>query len=67
VLEEGEWAVTAEVKISYLRALQPGALDGSARVLRRSRTLAFLEAEVSGLGGGVAIRASSTWAISRRA
>ena len=66
VLEEGECAITAEAKISYLRAVRPGTLDGSARVLRRSRTLAFLEAEVSGPDKKVAVRASSTWAISRQ-
>lgn len=65
VLDESEWAVTAESKISYLRALRPGVLDGAAQVLRRSRNLAFLQAEVRGSDGNVALTASSTWAISR--
>ena len=43
VLEEGEWAVTAEVKLSFLRALRPGAIEGFASVVRRTRSLAFLE------------------------
>ena len=65
VLEEEEWAMTAEFKISFLRALSPGRLEGSARVLRRSRNLAFLEAQVMDEGGAIAVTASSTWAVSR--
>jgi uncharacterized protein (TIGR00369 family) len=65
VLEDGEWAMTAEFKISFLRALQPAALEGRGTVQRRSRTLAFLEAQVIGADGRVAATASSTWAISR--
>jgi uncharacterized protein (TIGR00369 family) len=65
VLETGEWAVTAEMKLSYLRALRPGALAGSARVIRRSRALAFLEASIAADGQEPAVLATSTWAISR--
>jgi uncharacterized protein (TIGR00369 family) len=67
VLEDGEWATTAEMKLSYLRALIPGAIHGSARVVRRTRTLAFLEGEVIGANGEPAALASSTWAIQRKA
>jgi uncharacterized protein (TIGR00369 family) len=65
VLEDGEWAMTAEFKVSFLRALQPATLEGKGTVQRRSRTLAFLEAQVIGADGRVAATASSTWAISR--
>src|SRR6266481_2828088 len=65
VLEEGEWAVTAETKVTYVRALKPSSLIGEARVVRRSRALAFLEASVAERGGEIAVLASSTWAISR--
>jgi uncharacterized protein (TIGR00369 family) len=65
VLEEEEWSVTAELKISFLRALSPGHLEGSARVLRRSRNIAFLEAQVMDEGGIIVVTASSTWAVSR--
>jgi uncharacterized protein (TIGR00369 family) len=65
VLEDGEWAMTAEFKISFLRALRPSPLNGSAKVLRRSRTLAFLEAQIAGEDGSIAVISSSTWAISR--
>lgn len=65
VLDDGEWATTAEMKLSYLRALIPGTIHGSARVVRRTRTVAFLEAEVTGANGEAAATASSTWAIQR--
>ncbi len=65
VLADGEWAMTAEFKLNFLRAMRPGPIEGSARVLRRSRTLAFLEAQVTDEDGAVAVTASSTWAVSR--
>ncbi len=65
VLEAGEWAVTAEVKLAYLRALRPGALSGNARVVRRSRALAFMEASIANARDEVAVTASSTWAIAK--
>jgi uncharacterized protein (TIGR00369 family) len=66
VLEAGEWAMTAEFKVTFLRALTPGRLEGTARVIRRSRSLAFLEAQVAGEDGEAAVTASSTWAVLRR-
>ena len=66
VLEDGEWAMTAEFKINFLRALTPAPLEGSGRVLRRSRALAFLEAQVATEGGQIAVTASSTWAVMKR-
>ncbi len=67
VLKEGEWAVTVEVKLAFMRALAPGSLKGAARVVYRSRALAFLEAQVSSANGETALTASSTWAIRGRA
>ncbi len=64
-LEQDEWAMTAEVKISHLRPLRPGAITGNARMLRRGRVIAFLEAEIADADGKLAVRASSTWSISR--
>jgi len=65
VLEAGEWAVTAEVKLTYMRALHPGALSGEARVIRRTRALAFMEASIANARGEVAVTATSTWAIAK--
>jgi uncharacterized protein (TIGR00369 family) len=66
VLEDGEWAMTAEFKINFLRALTPAPLTGSGQVLRRTSTLAFLEAQVETAGGQIAVTASSTWAVMKR-
>jgi uncharacterized protein (TIGR00369 family) len=66
VLEDGEWAMTAEFKINFLRAQAPASLMGSARVMRRTRTLAFLEAHIETEDGQVAVTASSTWAVMKR-
>ena len=66
VLEAGEWAITAEMKISYLRALTPGPIEGSARVVRRTRTIAFVEATVTTAKGEAAAIGSSTWAVQRK-
>ena len=65
VLESGEWAVTAELKLSYLRPLRSGPLSGEARVIRRTRALAFMEASIANERGEVAVTASSTWSIAK--
>jgi uncharacterized protein (TIGR00369 family) len=66
VLEEGEWAMTAEFKVSFMRALSPGSWNGEARVQRRTRTLAFLDAQITDQAGTLAVTATSTWAIARQ-
>jgi uncharacterized protein (TIGR00369 family) len=65
VLEAGEFAVTAEVKLTYMRALRPGPLSGDARVIRRTRALAFMEASIANARSEVAVTATSTWAIAK--
>ena len=65
VLAEGEWAMTAEFKVNFLRVLSPGSWNGEARVLRRTRALAFLEAQITDQAGTVAVTATSTWAIAQ--
>jgi uncharacterized protein (TIGR00369 family) len=66
VLDEGEWAVTAEFKVSFMRTLNIGPWNGEARVLRRTRALAFLEAQIGDQAGTLAVTATSTWAIAQR-
>ncbi len=63
VLGQGEWAVTAETKLSYIRAVKPSEVLGQGRVLRRSAHLAFLEAEIRTEDGRTAVFATSTWSI----
>jgi uncharacterized protein (TIGR00369 family) len=66
VLEDGEWAMTVEFKINFLRALNRASWDGGARVIQRTRSIAFLEAEIHDQSGATAVTATSTWSISRR-
>jgi uncharacterized protein (TIGR00369 family) len=66
VLEDGESAVTIEIKVNFLRALFPGVCNGEARVIRRSRSLAFLEAHINAADENLAVTATSTWSITRR-
>jgi uncharacterized protein (TIGR00369 family) len=66
VLEEDEWSLTIEFKVNFLRLLKPGIWDGSARVIRRTRSIAFLDAEIRDNAGAAAVTATSTWSIARR-
>ena len=66
MLEPEEWAMTAEFKVNFLRALSSKLLHGDARVLRRTRFLAFLEAQISDQNDIVSVTATSTWAIARK-
>ncbi|HEX4210257.1 MAG TPA: PaaI family thioesterase [Candidatus Binataceae bacterium] len=66
VLEAGEWAMTAEFKVSFMRALSPGPWHGEAYVLRRTRALAFLETRITDPAGTIAVTATSTWAIAQQ-
>jgi uncharacterized protein (TIGR00369 family) len=65
VLAEDEWAVTGELKVSFMRALTPQRIEGHGRVVRRTRTAAFLEAQLCNSAGDQAVTASSTWLILR--
>ncbi|SRR5579875_182415 len=65
MLAEDEWAVTGELKVSFLRALTPQRLEGHGSVVRRTRTAAFIEAQVCNAAGEQAVTASSTWLILR--
>ena len=42
-LAAGEFAVTLELEVSFLRPVAPGAVVGEGRVTKRGRSVAFLE------------------------
>ncbi len=46
VLDEGQQCSTIEVKISFIKPMQPGTLRCEARLLRRGKRIAFMEAQV---------------------
>ena len=62
ILEEGEGCSTIEVKISYLEPMRWGRLRCEARVIRRGKRVAFLDARVHDGDRPIAI-ASGTFAI----
>ncbi len=60
------WVANAEMKISFLRAVRPGAtLTCRATVVRSGQNVTFVEAQIDDGGGGVA-RASSTYLVRDR-
>lgn len=62
VLDTGQVCATVEIKISYLRAVETGALACASRVLHKGRRIAFLEAQVFNNGQLIAT-ASGTFAV----
>lgn len=59
-LDEGEWAPTIELHVHYLRAVKPGPLRGSGRVVRRGRDVAFLAGELRRDDGEIAATATGS-------
>jgi len=62
----GSYVVTAEIKVSFLRAAKGERLVCRARVLKPGRQFSFVEAEVSCVSGGneqLVAKASATMAI----
>jgi len=45
-LPDGEFAVTLELKVSFLRPASPGKIIGSGRVVHRGGSIAFLAGEL---------------------
>jgi uncharacterized protein (TIGR00369 family) len=65
-LEPDQFAPTLELKVNYLRPAQPGPLVGSARVVYRGGTIAFLAGELCDPDGTLLATATATARIVRR-
>ncbi|HEY0917623.1 PaaI family thioesterase [Devosia sp.] len=52
---------TVEMNIQYLRAVLPGPARCTARLLKRGRTISFVEAQMTDGGGRILAAATSTW------
>lgn len=63
VLEAGELATTAELKISFLKPVAKGLLRGEGRVIRKGKRVAFLEATIKNAKEEVVAMVSSTWTV----
>ncbi len=53
-LDDGEFAPTLELKVSFLRPAAPGRMVGTGRVVHRGGSIAFLAGELKDHEGNVA-------------
>lgn len=60
-----EFGPTLELKVSFLRAARPGRIVGEARVVHRTRSIAFLEGRLFDAAGEPVAAATSTVRIQR--
>jgi len=64
-LDDGEFAPTLELKVSYLRPAVPGPIVGTGRVVHRGGTIAFLAGELKNEAGELLATATATVRIIR--
>lgn len=64
-LPPDEFAVTLELKVSFLRPAVPGRITGAGRVLHRGGSIAFLAGELRNDEGAVLATGSATSRIVR--
>ena len=63
VLDAGEFATTAELKISFLKPVAKGLVRGEGKVLRKGKRVAFLEATIKNAKDEVVGVVTSTWTV----
>lgn len=63
VLAPGEFATTAELKISFLQPVPQGHLRGEGKVVRKGRRVAFVEATIYTADAALVSVVSSTWTV----
>jgi len=63
VLDAGELATTAELKISFLKPVAKGLVRGEGRVIRKGKRVAFLEATIKNAKDEIVAMVSSTWTV----
>ncbi len=63
VMDEGEFATTAELKISFLKPVKKGRVKGQGKVLRKGHRVAFVEATIKNEKDEVVATVSSTWTV----
>lgn len=65
-LAEDDFFSSLEIKVSFVAPAQEGSLVGEGRVLRRGRSIAFLEGELRDGDGKLIATATSTASIRKR-
>lgn len=64
-LEEGESFTTLELKVNFFKPVRNGRLTATAEVVRRTRSIAYVECEVVDEGGSLVAKLSSTCMVLR--
>ena len=65
-LAEGEMCATVHLSVQFLAAAPLTTMRAEGRVVKRGRSVAFLEGEVVGDDGTLVARATGTWAIASK-
>jgi uncharacterized protein (TIGR00369 family) len=65
VLAEGERSPTLEIKVSFIKPAKVGTIGGTARVVHRGKSVAFVEGELHDSSGALLATATSTARITR--
>ena len=65
VLAEGERPPTLEMKISFIQPAKVGTIGGTARVVHRGKSVAFVEGELRSASGALLATGTSTARIIR--
>ncbi len=60
VLSEGERSPTLEIKVSFIKPAKVGTIGGTAHVVHRGRSVAFVEGELHDPSGALLATATST-------
>lgn len=63
VMREGEYNVTLDLGSRFLKAAQLGTIDGVGRVIKRGRSIGFVEGELRDSGGLPLVRGHATMQI----
>jgi acyl-CoA thioesterase len=66
VLPPGEICATIEIKINYLAGVREGTLRSETEIIKRGRTVVFLESRVKDGAGKLVATASGSFAIIRQ-
>jgi len=59
-VDHGETFATVELKINFFRPFRTGRVTAEAKVIRRGRTIGYVECDVKDIAGKILARASST-------
>jgi len=65
VLPPGEICATIEIKISYLAGVRGGTLTCTTNIIKRGKSVVFLESKVTDAGGTIVAAATGSFAIIR--